>query len=75
MFRDLIQLLSDRYHVLAPDYPGFGYSAMPSITAYDYTFDHTTDVIDDFVAKLNLKAYTLYVQDFGGLVGFRLATR
>jgi len=75
MFRDLIPLLADRYHLVAPDYPGFGYSARPKVSEFDYTFDHLADVMEGFVDTLGLKRYALYMQDFGGPVGFRLATR
>ena len=75
MFRDLIPRLADRYHVIAPDYPGFGYSDAPSIKAFTYTFEHLTDVVESLTERLGLEKYTLYVQDFGGPVGFRLATR
>jgi pimeloyl-ACP methyl ester carboxylesterase len=75
MFRDLIPLLVDRYHLIAPDYPGFGYSARPKVSEFNYTFDHLTDVMESFVDTLGLKRYALYMQDFGGPVGFRLATR
>ena len=75
MFRDLIPLLADQYHLVAPDYPGFGYSARPKVTEFNYTFDHLADVMEGFVDTLGLKRYSLYMQDFGGPVGFRLATR
>jgi pimeloyl-ACP methyl ester carboxylesterase len=75
MFRDLIPLLADRYHLIAPDYPGFGYSARPKVSEFNYTFDHLADVMEGFVDKLGLTRYALYMQDFGGPVGFRLATR
>ena len=75
MFRDLIPLLADRYHLVAPDYPGFGYSSTPSVREFDYTFDHLTDVIQEFTDVVKLGKYSLYAQDFGGPVGFRLATR
>jgi pimeloyl-ACP methyl ester carboxylesterase len=75
MFRDLIPLLSDRYHVIAPDYPGFGYSARPTPAEFLYTFDHLADVMENFVDALGLQRYALYMQDFGGPVGFRLAAR
>jgi pimeloyl-ACP methyl ester carboxylesterase len=73
MFRDLIPLLSDRYHILAPDYPGFGYSSTPSVTEFHYTFDHLTEVIQRFTDIVGVKRYAIYAQDFGGPVGFRLA--
>ena len=75
MFRDLIPLLADRFHLVAPDYPGFGYSARPKVSEFNYTFDHLADVMEDFVDALGLTRYALYMQDFGGPVGFRLATR
>jgi hypothetical protein len=68
MFRDLIPLLADRYHLIAPDYPGFGYSARPNVTEFNYTFDHLADVMEGFVDSLGLKRYALYMQDFGGPV-------
>jgi pimeloyl-ACP methyl ester carboxylesterase len=73
MFRDLIPLLADRYHLVAPDYPGFGYSSTPNVTEFEYTFDHLTEVISHFTDFIDLKRYALYAQDFGGPVGFRLA--
>jgi pimeloyl-ACP methyl ester carboxylesterase len=75
MFRDLIPLLCDRYHVIAPDYPGFGYSDAPTVEAFAYTFDHLTDIIALFTDAIGLNRYALYMQDFGGPVGFRLAAR
>jgi len=73
MFRDLIPKLADRYHVVAPDYPGFGNSAMPGVDVFPYTFDGLAQVIKRFVEVLGLGACILDVQDFGGPVGFRLA--
>src|SRR4029450_13569149 len=75
MFRDLIPLRAANFHLVAPDYPGFGYSDAPSPDAFPYTFDHLTDVIERFVDALALDRYSLYLQDYGGPVGFRLATR
>ncbi len=75
MFRNLIPALSDTFHVIAPDYPGFGHSSMPTITEFDYTFDRLTEVMDRFVQKLGLTAYSLYVMDYGAPVGFRLAVK
>ncbi len=75
MFRDLIPALADRFHVVAPDYPGFGHSDMPAPDAFAYTFDHLADVIDSFTARVGLDRYALYVQDYGAPVGFRLAVR
>lgn len=75
MFRELICRLSDRFHVLAPDYPGFGYSDTPSNAEFSYTFDRLADTIDRFVDELGVGRYALYMQDFGGPVGFRVAVR
>jgi pimeloyl-ACP methyl ester carboxylesterase len=61
MFRNLIQVLSDRFHLVAPDYPGFGNSSMPSVEEYDYTFDGIAEIIDSFTEKLGLHKYSLYI--------------
>lgn len=75
MFRELLERLADRFHVIAPDYPGFGHSDAPSTEAFSYTFDHLASVIEQFVDQLHLVKYGLYMQDFGGPVGFRVASR
>ncbi|HZE51193.1 MAG TPA: alpha/beta hydrolase [Jatrophihabitantaceae bacterium] len=75
MYRELIERLSDQFHLVAPDYPGFGHSDAPSNTEFSYTFDHLTDVVEKFTDRLGLDKYALYLQDFGGPVGFRLASR
>jgi len=75
MFRNLIPALADRFHVVAPDYPGYGNSSMPSVDEFSYTFDNLADVIEKFTVKLELKRYSLYLMDYGAPVGFRLATR
>lgn len=75
MFRNLIPKLSDRYHVIAPDYPGYGNSAMPSVTEFEYTFDNMTNVVDKLLQELHVNHYSLYLMDYGAPVGFRLATR
>src|ERR1017187_6849034 len=59
MFRDLIPLLADRYHLVAPDYPGFGNSSAPAVTEFDYTFDHVAQIMEDFTDAIGLKAYSL----------------
>lgn len=74
MFRDLLTELSDDFHVIAPDYPGFGHSDAPPPKEFAYTFDHLAEVIEKFTQKLGLRSYALFMQDFGGPVGFRLAT-
>ncbi len=73
MFRNLIPALADKYHVLAPDYPGFGHSAMPPREKYAYTFDNLANTVDKFTEKLGLTRYALYLQDYGAPVGYRLA--
>ena len=75
MFRDLIPALSDRYHVIAPDLPGFGQSDMPSRTAFAYTFDHIADVIDRFTETVRLSRFAMYVFDYGAPTGFRIALK
>ncbi|WP_433888122.1 alpha/beta fold hydrolase [Streptomyces sp. CA-111067] len=75
MFRDLIPLLADRFHIVAPDLPGFGRSAMPAREDFAYTFEHLTDVIDRLTEVLGLDRFAMYVFDYGAPVGFRIATR
>ena len=75
MFRDLIPLLADRFHVIAPDYPGFGNSSMPTTKEYKYTFENLSIVIEKLLAMLCISKYILYVHDYGGPIGFRLAMR
>ena len=75
MFRNLIVALSDKFHLVAPDYPGFGNSSMPAIDEYDYTFDNFAEVIDRFTEKLGLDRYSLYMMDYGAPVGYRLAVK
>jgi pimeloyl-ACP methyl ester carboxylesterase len=75
MFRNLIPALADRYHVVAPDYPGFGNSSMPPVDRFEYTFDNLAKVIDAFTTRVGLTRYALYVQDYGAPVGYRLAVK
>jgi pimeloyl-ACP methyl ester carboxylesterase len=75
MFRDLIPLLAGRFHLVAPDLPGFGQSDMPARESFAYTFDHLADVIDRFTEVIGLKRFALYVFDYGAPVGFRLAVK
>jgi pimeloyl-ACP methyl ester carboxylesterase len=72
MFQSLFERLSDTYHLIAPDYPGFGHSDWPDPKKFNYTFDHIARVMDDFTQTLGLTRYTLYMQDYGGPVGFRM---
>jgi pimeloyl-ACP methyl ester carboxylesterase len=73
MFEPLFARLSDRFHLVAPDYPGFGHSDWPDPKAFNYTFDHIASVMNDFTQSMGLSHYTLYMQDYGGPVGFRMA--
>jgi pimeloyl-ACP methyl ester carboxylesterase len=73
MFRNLIPALSDRYRVIAPDYPGFGESAMPEREKFRYSFEHFAEVVDTLLTRLEAKRYALYVMDYGAPVGYRLA--
>jgi pimeloyl-ACP methyl ester carboxylesterase len=76
MYRDLIPLLADRFHIIAPDYVGFGYSDMPSAKEFAYTFDnlaaHTEELL---LGNLDLKQFSIYVQDYGAPVGYRIASK
>lgn len=73
MFRELIPRLAERYHVVAPDYPGFGLSALPDRAAFPYTFENLTRHVEAFTRVLGLARYALYVQDYGAPIGLRLA--
>jgi pimeloyl-ACP methyl ester carboxylesterase len=75
MFRNLIPLLADEFHLVAPDLPSFGKSDMPKPDTFDYTFDHLADVIDRFTEVLGLDRFAIYVFDYGAPVGFRIAAR
>jgi pimeloyl-ACP methyl ester carboxylesterase len=75
MFRDLIPLLADRFHIVAPDLPGFGQSDMPAPTTFSYTFDHIAGVIDRFTEVIDLKRFAIYVFDYGAPTGFRIAAK
>ena len=75
MFRNLIPALSDKFHLVAPDYPGFGNSSMPSLAEYDYTFDGIAAVVDSFTEKLDLHKYSLYLMDYGASIGYRIAVK
>ncbi len=73
MFEPLFSRLSDRYHLIAPDYPGFGHSDWPDPKHFAYTFDRYAEIMEEFTEAIELPRYTLYMQDYGGPVGFRMA--
>ena len=75
MFRDLMVRLADRFHLIAPDYPGFGNSDAPPPAEFEYSFDHFADIIDRFLEELGMAKYSLYLQGYGAPISFRLATR
>ena len=76
MFRDLISQLSDKFHVIAPDYVGFGYSDAPSVREFEYTFDNLAAHVEDLLFRnLGLKQLSIYVQDYGAPVGYRIASK
>lgn len=71
-FDTLIPLVAARYHVIAPDFPGFGHSDAPEASAYVYTFDHLAQVMDDFLTQLKIERYALYIHDYGAPIGLRM---
>ena len=84
MFRNLIPALADypagetvsqRFHLVAPDYPGYGNSSMPTVDKFDYTFDHLVEIMEKFINALDLKRYSLYAMDYGAPVSFRIAAK
>jgi len=74
-FRDLIPALADRFHVVAPDYPGFGNTEMPDPASFRYTFDRLSEVIEAWLRQIGFDRFGLFMQDYGGPVGFRILTR
>ncbi|MGX6429728.1 alpha/beta fold hydrolase [Levilactobacillus yonginensis] len=74
MFRDLMPLLENDFHLIAPDYPGFGQSSMPNHQDFTYTFEHLSDIMTDFIEKLGLTKFYMYVFDYGAPIGFQIAT-
>jgi pimeloyl-ACP methyl ester carboxylesterase len=75
MFRNLIPALSDKFHLIAPDYPGFGNSSMPTVDEFQYTFDHLAEVVEKFIELMRLEKYSMYVMDYGAPIGYRLAAK
>jgi pimeloyl-ACP methyl ester carboxylesterase len=74
MFRNLINSLSDRYHLVAPDHIGFGQSSMPSVTQFTYSFDNLADITEKLVGELGLDRFAIYIHDYGAPIGLRIAT-
>lgn len=74
-FRNLIPALADEFRLVAPDYPGFGNSSMPPVDQFEYTFENMANVVEEFTEKLGLRKYTLYVNDYGAPIGYRLAVK
>src|SRR5437763_15314761 len=76
MFRDLIPKLADSFHIIAPDFIGFGYSDQPSVREFKYSFDNLASKVEKLLFEhLNLTKFSIYVQDYGAPVGFRIASR
>lgn len=75
MFRHLITDLSVRYHVLAPDYPGYGMSEQPPMEDFEYTFDNMANMVEGFLEELHVDSYSIYLMDYGAPIGFRIAAK
>lgn len=75
MFRNIILSLADEFHIIAPDYPGYGQSSAPATTEFSYTFDRLAEVMEAFLTQLQISRFALYIQDFGAPVGLRIAAR
>src|ERR1700689_1405737 len=75
MWEPLLARLADSFHLIAPDYPGFGHSDAPDPAGFPYTFDHLAEIIERFTEQLGLGRYTLFMQDYGGPVAVRPAAR
>jgi pimeloyl-ACP methyl ester carboxylesterase len=75
MFRNLMADLADDYHLLAPDYPGFGNSEQPPMSEFDYSFDNMAVIVEGFLEKMNVEKYSIYLMDYGAPIGFRIAAK
>ena len=73
MFRNLIPALADQYHLVAPDYPGYGFSAMPAVDEFEYSFDNIADLMTQLLDEIGVERYSLYLMDYGAPIGFRIA--
>ena len=74
MFRDLLPALANNFHLVAPDYPGYGFSSMPAVSDFDYSFDNVARLIGKFVDKIGVDKFSVYLMDYGAPIGFRIAT-
>ena len=75
MFRELMPALADEFHMIAPDYPGYGNSSMPLVDEFDYTFDGLAEVVEKLIDTLGLQKYSIYLMDYGAPVGYRIAAK
>ena len=75
MFRNLIKDLSGSYHLLAPDYPGYGRSEQPPMANFDYTFDNMSNIVEGFLKALNVEKFSIYLMDYGAPIGYRIAAK
>jgi pimeloyl-ACP methyl ester carboxylesterase len=75
MFKNLMTMLSDRFHLIAPDFPGFGFSAFPDKNSFEYTFENIADCINRFTEEIDLNSYTIYLHDYGAAVGLRICVK
>ena len=75
MFRNLIRDLSDDYHLLAPDYPGFGRSDQPPMSEFDYTFENMSKIVEGFLEALKVEKFSIYLMDYGAPIGYRIAAK
>ena len=74
MFRSLIPALADQFHLVAPDYPGFGHSSFPSPDEFDYSFAKLTEVVERFIEVISLERFSIYIQDYGAPIGLSIAS-
>lgn len=75
MFRELMPMLAEEFHMIVPDYPGFGQSDAPDRVEFSYTFDHIAGIMDDFLDQIGVDRFYMYVFDYGAPIGFRIAVR
>lgn len=75
MFKNLMIGLADRFHLVAPDYPGFGFSDFPSVDKFDYSFENIATYIDKFTKAIKLKSFTIYLHDYGSYIGMRICSK